>query len=212
MATRNYSTILDKLNGTSGPPLPPFHWSKRRFAPSRLHRCFGGGKGLIIYFYHFVQWQNKWNIWTNPPPISMMPKWCVFAPSRLHRCFGEMGGNCSILIYVFFYFDSSSQELARPFLLEVFFRVTHDGLSERGTTRIVPQTRLSLHAGCTWELCVTTGVSPAELLFRRKLRTRIPGIEEFSVDDQEVRERDSEAKEKGKLYAKVMWKKVTLHC
>ena len=32
----------------------------------------------------------------------------------------------------------------------------------------------------------TTGVSPAELLFFRKLRTRIPGIEEFPVDDQEV--------------------------
>ena len=47
----------------------------------------------------------------------------------------------------------------------------------------------------------TTGVSPAELLFRRQLRTRIPGIEEFSAEDQEVRDRDSEAKEKGKLYA-----------
>ena len=47
----------------------------------------------------------------------------------------------------------------------------------------------------------TTGVSPAELLFRRKLRTRIPGIEEFPVEDQEVRDRDNEAKEKGKLYA-----------
>ena len=47
----------------------------------------------------------------------------------------------------------------------------------------------------------TTGVSPAELLFRRKLRTRIPGIKEFPVDDQEVHDRDSEAKEKGKLYA-----------
>ena len=47
----------------------------------------------------------------------------------------------------------------------------------------------------------TTGVSPAELLFRRKLRTCIPGIEEFPVDDQEVRDRDSEAKEKRKLYA-----------
>ena len=47
----------------------------------------------------------------------------------------------------------------------------------------------------------TTGVSPAELLFRRKLWTRIPGIEEFPVDDQDVRDRDSEAKEKGKLYA-----------
>ena len=48
----------------------------------------------------------------------------------------------------------------------------------------------------------TTEASPAELLFRRKLRTRIPGIsEELPVDDQEVRDRDSEAKEKGKLYA-----------
>ena len=48
----------------------------------------------------------------------------------------------------------------------------------------------------------TTEVSLAELLFRRKLRTCIPGIEEFQVlDDQEVRDRDSEAKERGKLYA-----------
>ena len=41
----------------------------------------------------------------------------------------------------------------------------------------------------------------AELLFRIKLRTRIPGIEEVPVYDQEVRDRDNEAKEKGKLYA-----------
>ena len=47
----------------------------------------------------------------------------------------------------------------------------------------------------------TSGVSPAELLFRRKLRTRIPGIEEFPVDDQELRDKENEAKEKGKLYA-----------
>lgn len=29
----------------------------------------------------------------------------------------------------------------------------------------------------------TTGVSPAELLFRRKLRTRIPGIDELHETD-----------------------------
>ncbi|XP_021353566.1 uncharacterized protein K02A2.6-like [Mizuhopecten yessoensis] len=46
-----------------------------------------------------------------------------------------------------------------------------------------------------------TGVSPAELLFKRKLRTRIPGIEEHSVDDIEVRDRNNENKMKGKLYA-----------
>ena len=34
------------------------------------------------------------------------------------------------------------------------------------------------------------------------MRTRIPGIKEFQVlDDQEVRDRDSKAKERGKLYA-----------
>ena len=35
----------------------------------------------------------------------------------------------------------------------------------------------------------------------QKLRTRIPGIEEFPVADQEVCDRDNETKEKGKLYA-----------
>ena len=44
----------------------------------------------------------------------------------------------------------------------------------------------------------TTGVSPVELLFRRKQRDRIPGIEEFPVADQVVRDRDSEAKREWK--------------
>lgn len=43
-----------------------------------------------------------------------------------------------------------------------------------------------------------TGVSPAELLFKRKLRTRLPGIEEYSGDNIDVRDRDSEQKGKGK--------------
>ena len=46
----------------------------------------------------------------------------------------------------------------------------------------------------------TTGVSPAELMFGRKLRTRLPGIEENTVEDLEVKDRDSEAKEKVKIY------------
>ena len=37
-------TILDKINGTFGPPLPPFQWCQNGalLAPSRLHHCFGG--------------------------------------------------------------------------------------------------------------------------------------------------------------------------
>ena len=40
----------------------------------------------IAYFSSCNLGQNKWNIWTTPPPISMMPKWRVFgsfAPSSL---------------------------------------------------------------------------------------------------------------------------------
>ena len=45
----------------------------------------------------------------------------------------------------------------------------------------------------------TTGVSPAELLFGRRIRTTIPQLQEFTVED-EVRDRDNERKEKGKVY------------
>ena len=41
------ATILDKINGTSGPPLTPFQWCQNGafLAPSRLHHCFGGDGG-----------------------------------------------------------------------------------------------------------------------------------------------------------------------
>ena len=45
----------------------------------------------------------------------------------------------------------------------------------------------------------TTGVSPAELLFGRRIRTTIPQLQEFTVED-EVRDRENERKEKGKVY------------
>jgi len=45
----------------------------------------------LLYSSHNLG-QNKWNIWTTPPPISMMPKWRVFVPSRLLHCFGGEGG------------------------------------------------------------------------------------------------------------------------
>ena len=51
------ATILDKINGTSGPPLspPPHHFNDAKmarfcsFAPSSL--LLGGGRGLIVPFY-----------------------------------------------------------------------------------------------------------------------------------------------------------------
>ena len=46
----------------------------------------------------------------------------------------------------------------------------------------------------------TTGDSPAELLFGRNIGTKTPQLQEFTCDD-DVRDRDSERKEKGKMYA-----------
>lgn len=50
----------------------------------------------------------------------------------------------------------------------------------------------------------TTGVSPSQLLFGRKLRTKLPELFDYNVDDVddlEVRDRDAEQKEKGKIYS-----------
>ena len=46
----------------------------------------------------------------------------------------------------------------------------------------------------------TTGVSPAELLFKRRIRTKLPHLKEFGIED-DVRDRDSQRKAKGKVYA-----------
>ena len=46
----------------------------------------------------------------------------------------------------------------------------------------------------------TTGVSPAELLFGRKMRTKLPELKEESTES-EMRDRDDEMKAKVKRYA-----------
>lgn len=46
-----------------------------------------------------------------------------------------------------------------------------------------------------------TGISPAELMFGRKFRTKIPRACDFHTDDFEDRHRDSELKEKGREYS-----------
>ena len=47
----------------------------------------------------------------------------------------------------------------------------------------------------------TTGKSPAELLFNRKMRNKLPYISTHPLLDTEVRDRDAEQKGKAKLYA-----------
>ena len=48
-----------------------------------------------------------------------------------------------------------------------------------------------------------TGVSPAELMYNRKMRTKLPDNFRFAknMEDAKVRQRDAEHKQKGKIYA-----------
>ena len=88
-----------------------------------------------------------------------------------------------------------------------------NGEIERQNRTILKRLRISQAEGRDWRSQMddflmmyrstphsTTGVSPAELLFGRKIRTKLPQLQEFTCDD-EVRDRDSERKEKGKMYA-----------
>ncbi len=49
----------------------------------------------------------------------------------------------------------------------------------------------------------TTGKPPAELLFSRSIRTKLPEVREQAVNDGDVRDRDAERKMKSKIYADV---------
>ena len=46
----------------------------------------------------------------------------------------------------------------------------------------------------------TTGISPAELLSKRKIRTRLPEIDYYDYDDLDVRDRDTGSKQGSKIY------------
>ena len=46
-----------------------------------------------------------------------------------------------------------------------------------------------------------TGVCPAELLFGREIRTKMPELRETTVNDDELRDRDWEKKIEAKTYA-----------
>ena len=46
-----------------------------------------------------------------------------------------------------------------------------------------------------------TGVCPLGLMFRRKIRTKMPALREITVNDDELRDSDWEKKIKAKTYA-----------
>lgn len=49
----------------------------------------------------------------------------------------------------------------------------------------------------------TTGKSPGELVFGRKIRTKLPQVPVERIEDGEIRDRDKVMKEKGKIYTDI---------
>ena len=89
-----------------------------------------------------------------------------------------------------------------------------NGEVERQNRSLLKRIRIAHSSGRDWKTDLqtyflayrstphnTTGMSPAELLFGRKIRTKIPDIENLRNENIEVRDRDSEKKGEGKLYA-----------
>ena len=88
-----------------------------------------------------------------------------------------------------------------------------NGEKERQNRSILKHLRIAQAEGCNWKSEMdnfsmmyrstphsTIGVSPAELYFKRRIRTKLPHLQEFGIED-EVQDRDSERKAKGKMYA-----------
>ena len=87
-----------------------------------------------------------------------------------------------------------------------------NGEIERQNRSILKRLRIAQAEGRNWKSEIdnflviyrstphsTTGVSPAQLLFGTLIRTKLPHLQEFSIED-EVRDRDNERKEKEKVY------------
>jgi len=89
-----------------------------------------------------------------------------------------------------------------------------NGEVERQNRSILKRLRISQSQNRNWRLDLddylimyrstphsVTGMSPAEMLFGRKIRTCVPEINTYRREDSEIRDRDSEKKGKGKVYS-----------
>ncbi|XP_062541269.1 uncharacterized protein LOC134209290 [Armigeres subalbatus] len=89
-----------------------------------------------------------------------------------------------------------------------------NGEVERQNRTILKRLQISQELGQDWRIELqkfllvyrasnhsTTGRSPAELMFGRKIRTKLPQLTYTCVDDDDTRHRDAVQKEKGKQYS-----------
>lgn len=88
-----------------------------------------------------------------------------------------------------------------------------NGEVERQNRSLLKRLRIAQELGKDWRVEMrqylltyhstnhsTTGRSPAELMFGRRIRTKLPQVPPSRLEDGEVRERDAVTKEKGRMY------------
>lgn len=113
-------------------------------------------------------------------------------------------------------FSSFCQENGVRLINTVPYWPQHNGEVERQNRSILKRLRIAQQLGKDWKMELTkyllvyhstnhptTGKSPAELMFGRRIRTKLPQVPLFKTDDEEVRDKDREQKQKGKEYADV---------
>ena len=110
-------------------------------------------------------------------------------------------------------FNSFCQENGIKLINTVPYWPQHNGEVERQNRSILKRLRIAQQLGKEWKMELTkylltyhstkhptTGKSPSELMFGRRIRTKLPHMPQFRMDDEEVRDKDREQKEKGKEY------------
>lgn len=89
-----------------------------------------------------------------------------------------------------------------------------NGEVERQNRSLLKRLRIAQQLGKDWRVEMrqylltyhstahtTTGKSPAELMLGRKIRTKLPQVPPCRMEDEEIRDRDTIMKEKGRIYA-----------
>ncbi|KAJ8363309.1 hypothetical protein SKAU_G00121400 [Synaphobranchus kaupii] len=128
---------------------------------------------------------------------------------------GPLPSNHSILVVVDYYSRYYEYDILTSTTTEKATAkwAQANGEVERQNASLMKRIRIAHSEGLDWKRELrkyvtvyrsidhaTTGKSPAELLFNRKVRGKLPDVTE-SRTDMEVRDRDSEQKGKSKLYA-----------
>lgn len=163
---------------------------------------------VVDYYSRFVEVVEMWDITASDTIRELSTMFGRFGvPITMRADNGpQLGSECKEL-----------KAFCKEFDIELVNTIPYwpqaNGEVERQNRSILKRLRISQELGKDWRLELrkyllayhstahpTTGWSPSELLFGRRIRNKLPTIPERK-EDEEVRDRDKIVKEKGKEYA-----------